>query len=111
MQVFNAAGEYISHFGSHGSEDGQLSHPRALAVDSEDDVWVLDNSNRRLVEFDNTGEFVRNVDLPGRGSAIAIDGKDKVWVSIAESGLPSRQAASSRAPERRGASPAVPVPR
>ena len=49
MQVLSPSGEYISHFGEHGAEDGQFDSPGGLAVSADGDcVVVTDCGNGRF---------------------------------------------------------------
>ena len=54
-------GQVTSSYGSRrGSESGQLSMPRRLAVDADSQfIFVADHSNRRVVLLSPTLEFVR----------------------------------------------------
>ncbi len=56
---YNAAGEYLSHFGSAGSGDGQFKEPRGIAISPVNgNVFVADNGNARIQEFTPSGTFV-----------------------------------------------------
>jgi sugar lactone lactonase YvrE len=62
------------------SEAAKLSHPAGVALDGSGNLWVVDKANNRIVEFRESGEFVRAVGTLGSGggqlnspSAIAID--------------------------------------
>jgi tripartite motif-containing protein 71 len=48
---FTSSGSSILDFGSQGTENGQLSRSKALAVDSHGNVWVADTGNNRIVKF------------------------------------------------------------
>lgn len=58
VQIFNADGSFKSAFGSYGSLPGQFSnYVRHVAVNSRDEVLVLDNS-AALQKFSATGEYI-----------------------------------------------------
>lgn len=46
--------------GIGGGGDGQLSTPVGLAIDSSDNVYVLEEDNQRVTEFDSSGAFIRS---------------------------------------------------
>jgi hypothetical protein len=60
VQVFSAAGVYVSQFGLAGAGAGQLSDPQGVAVEQAlGNVYVSDAGNRRVDEFSAAGSFVR----------------------------------------------------
>ncbi len=78
---------YISSFGSEGSGNGQFKHPGGAAVDSKGNVWVLDQGNDRVEEFNEKSEYQKAFGSKGSGNgqlsgpdALAIDSKGNVWV-------------------------------
>ena len=46
-------------FGALGSGSGQLKVPYSLAVDSKGNVWITDQANSRVEEFNEKGVFVK----------------------------------------------------
>jgi hypothetical protein len=56
---------------SIGAEDGRswemLSGVRAVAFDRQDNLYVLDGGNHRVLVFDGRGRFVRQIGKQGRG--------------------------------------------
>ena len=45
-------------FGSHGKGNGQFDNPIEMAIDSGDNVYVVDNDNNRVQVFDNNGNYL-----------------------------------------------------
>ena len=45
-------------FGSSGSGAGKLDYPAGVATESAGNVWVADEENNRVAEFNSQGEFV-----------------------------------------------------
>lgn len=81
----DAQGEYVTSFGSEGSEAGQFAGPEGIAVDSGGNVWVADTYNNRIQKFDPQGEFLLQA-TGGEGefgnpTAIAVDAEGGVWVA------------------------------
>jgi len=78
VQEFSPSGEFISMFGYgvndglekaeictsscrigiKGGKTGQFTFPDGLALDSSGNVWVVDEGNNRLEEFNEKGEFL-----------------------------------------------------
>ena len=54
----------LTHGGQRGSDTGQYSVPRHLAVDDNEFVFVADLDNRRVTLLSPTLEYVRQVVLP-----------------------------------------------
>jgi sugar lactone lactonase YvrE len=89
IEEFSAeTGAFVRAFGAKGSENGQLSLPRGIAVDASGHVWVSDTGNNRIQEFSETGEFVRAFGTAGSGSGqlsspggLTIQTGGHVWVA------------------------------
>ena len=54
---FARDGNFVKQWGSTGSEQGQFKGPKALAVDAQGNVYVLDAGNKRVQVFDGDGTF------------------------------------------------------
>ena len=63
VQRFDAKGGVLPLWGRFGATPGALNQPRAIAVDENDRVIVLDFSGRRAQIFTPTGAFVRAINL------------------------------------------------
>jgi len=81
IQKFNSAGNFVSMFGwgvktgaasletctsnclvgLSGSGDGQLNTPRGIAIDSSNNIYVVDLFNNRIQKFDSNGSFLFKV--------------------------------------------------
>jgi len=60
IAVFDKYGSMTGSFGRKGSGQGELSHPRAVAVNPRTShVIVADTGNKRIVVFSASGDFVR----------------------------------------------------
>jgi sugar lactone lactonase YvrE len=49
---------HLLSFGSYGSSGGKLYYPEGVAVDASGNVWVADEYNDRVEEFNSKGEWV-----------------------------------------------------
>ena len=85
VQKYNAAGVFISQFGSAGVGPGQFSDPRGIAWSSGSGrVLVTDVANHSVQVFTNTGGFVRQITASGLMEPYAIAAipkQEKFWVS------------------------------
>ena len=77
VKVFSKEGVFLYDIGSEGSGDGQLNHPKGLAIDKFNNLIVCDSGNSRLQVFSLDGKCVNSVtegmDSP-RSVAINKDG-------------------------------------
>ncbi len=48
LQVYNADGEFLFKFGSHGEGNGQFTAPTGVAVDGNGNIIVADWGNSRI---------------------------------------------------------------
>jgi streptogramin lyase len=85
----DAAAVAQTPFGVQGTGPGQIERPQGTAVDAQGNVWLTDKNNNRVVEFDKTGQVIRELptgtadgQINGpRGVAIAPNGN--IWVAEA----------------------------
>jgi hypothetical protein len=54
---FDKEGKFIRQWGSTGSGQGQFNGVKALAIDSQGNVYVADAGNKRIEVFDADGNF------------------------------------------------------
>ena len=92
MQKLSKKGEFLSKFGSKGSNNGQFNCPAGIAVDAEGHVVVADLKNLCVQIFDCEGGFVKKIgeqDSPVKGgnnvfskpTGVAISGNGNVVVA------------------------------
>jgi DNA-binding beta-propeller fold protein YncE len=58
IQVFSPDRTWLRQWGGHGYEPGQFLRPRALAIDSNDRIFVADSCNHRIQVFDTDGKLL-----------------------------------------------------
>ena len=82
VQKFDSNGNYLTQWGSQGTNDGQFDTPKQIAVDTNDNVYVADEGNDRVQVFDANGTHVRNVSTGGGSNpyAIALDSSNNLYV-------------------------------
>jgi len=49
-------------WGSMGMADGNFSSPEGIAIDSSDNIYIVDKSNNRIQIFDTDGTFIRKIE-------------------------------------------------
>jgi DNA-binding beta-propeller fold protein YncE len=86
-QKFDRSGNFIAKWGTSGNGDGQLNMPSGLAVDSSENILVVDEGNDRVQKFDNNGTFMTKWGTTGTGdgefdepTGIAINSSGNVYV-------------------------------
>jgi len=87
VKVFTLQGDYLSKFGSYGSEDGQFNNPQGLCFNSKGLLYVVDRYNYRvqvfrenmfLFKFGSKGCNPGQLQYPCH---IAVDSSDQVYVT------------------------------
>jgi len=81
--------KYSFHFGGYGLGGGYFDRPIAIDIDSEDNIYIVDQGNNLVQKFDRYGGFLcewecifpstSSADFD-RPSAIAIDTNDNVYM-------------------------------
>jgi sugar lactone lactonase YvrE len=81
---------YNSSIGSEGTGNGQLREPGGVALDAHNNIWVADNGNNRIQEFNATGGYVRQFGSEGTGNGqfkhpgdVAVAPNGNLWVADA----------------------------
>jgi len=83
-------GRGVLKFGESGRGDGALLGPQYLAVDEKNFIYVTDSGNRRVVKFDQDGNFIlsfgkKNYNFSGFTNPTGIECFDgKVYVADAD---------------------------
>ena len=87
IKKFTSTGQYISKFGSKGSNPGQLNEPTSIIIDN-DLVYVSEWENHRVSIFDTSGYFIHCFGKYGSGEGefngpcgITIDSLGNLYIS------------------------------
>jgi DNA-binding beta-propeller fold protein YncE len=80
--------QYAASIGHYENAEINLSGPNAVAVDPSGNIWVADNGNGRIVEFNSERKYVRQFGEGGAGpgqfqgiGAIATNSSGDIFVS------------------------------
>ncbi|MEW6555879.1 MAG: 6-bladed beta-propeller [Elusimicrobiota bacterium] len=75
-------------WGSYGGADGQFDSPSGIAIDSFNNIYVVERYNHRIQKFDSNGNFILKFGSYGNSdgqlkypSGIAIDSSGNVYVA------------------------------
>ncbi len=85
VDIYTKDGKFLRSFASHGTGDGQLTEPHAVAVDQEDRIYVADRTANRINVYDKTGKFLASWKQFGRPSGVFVDKNDMIYVADSQS--------------------------
>lgn len=87
ITVFDRDGNYVGHWGVHGSGDGELDRPAGLAI-RDDVLYVVDSRNHRVQKFTLDGRYISQFGGLGSGPGefntpwgICLDQEDNIFVA------------------------------
>lgn len=74
---FDSRGNWVRSWGEPGTGPGQFHLPHAIVIDSRDQVYVGDRTNRRVQVFDTNGTYLREwkVAVPPDYTTRAVNGE------------------------------------
>jgi len=58
---YSKDGEWITSWGTRGTEPGQFNTPHNIVIDDQQNVYVADRGNARIQVFNASGEFLRMI--------------------------------------------------
>jgi len=61
IKTFDKNGKYISTIGRKGQGPGEIGAPRNLHITRQNEIVIIDMSNRRLAFFSLTGDYIKNI--------------------------------------------------
>jgi sugar lactone lactonase YvrE len=93
VQKFDSNGKFLAKWGTAGSGDGQFGLALAIAIDAQDNLYVVDINNNDIQKFDSSGKFLVRWGGDGSGpgqfkepTSVAIDKQGNVLVAEARTG-------------------------
>jgi len=88
VTMCNLDEDWFGDFGSGGKGDGQFWWPSAIAIDSQDQVYVADEALQRISMFDKGGNFLGKWGIKGsedgqleHPSSMIFDTDDNLWLT------------------------------
>ncbi len=88
VSVITIDEEFVRDFGGSGTGDGEFVWPTAIALDSDENVYVADEWLNRISIFDKDGNYLGKWGIAGNGdgqlsgpSGIAFDGEDNLYIT------------------------------
>ena len=92
VKKFSLQGDFLSKFGSRGSENGQFDNPQGLAFNRKGLLYVVGRSNCRVQVFDSNNKFAFKFGSKGSSPGqfqcpryIALDSSNQVYVTDSSS--------------------------
>jgi sugar lactone lactonase YvrE len=85
VNVYDKNGKFLRSFAKHGTGDGELTEPHAIAVDKQDHIYVADRTGARVNVYDKTGKFLASWKQFGRPSGVWVDNNDMIYVADSQS--------------------------
>jgi hypothetical protein len=82
---FDPSGSFINSFGPQGEGPGEFQNPHHIALDSEDNVLIID-ANGRFLKYDKEGDFKQSVRMPMGDERITRGPKGNLLVRGIQSG-------------------------
>ena len=67
VTVYDADGNFLRKWGSHGSGDGELNGPAGIAIGPDGSVYIVEQHNARVQKFTSDGEFLGKWGSHGSG--------------------------------------------
>ena len=100
---FSPDGTFLEAWGGPGSGPGEFRGIHALAIDSQDRLFVGDRANQRIQVLDDRGNHLATWRQFGSPSGIYIDDEDRLYVADSDSGYDPTGSGQPRNPGvRRG---------
>lgn len=85
---FDSNGTYLAQWGSRGNGNDQFEFPYDVAIDSADNVYVLDHWENQIKVYDSDGTFIRRWGSWGYGdtnfqhpNGIGMDKEDNIYIA------------------------------
>jgi len=63
LYKFDKNGNYLALLGKKGQGPGEIQFPTSLAINSRNELIIIDSSARKLIILDNRGAFIKEIKL------------------------------------------------
>lgn len=73
-------GDFVKAWGEEGTAPGQFALPHAIAIDSQERLYVADRNNARIQVFDTEGKLLAVWDNLLMPWGFAVTKNDEIWV-------------------------------
>jgi tripartite motif-containing protein 71 len=82
IKKFDSEGNFVTSWGPHGTEEGELSFSAGISVDADGNVYVADFGNTRVQVFDSDGNFLRlwATEPPAGPASVTVDAEGFVTI-------------------------------
>ena len=87
VRKYNAEGMLLTEWGDAESGDGQLLEPRAITIDNNGYIYVMDSESASVKKFDGSGQYLSQFGSEGSSAGqfinpqgIAIDSLNNIYV-------------------------------
>jgi hypothetical protein len=83
---YSSQGDYQFHFGGWGNAPGNLQYPGSIAIDSKDNIYIVEERSKLVKKFDGKGKYLFQFDLGQSGMLFSpsIDNQDNIWIADPE---------------------------
>jgi DNA-binding beta-propeller fold protein YncE len=85
ISVFDKNGKFLRSIGKAGTGPGEFRTPHGLEFDSQGRLIVADRHNHRVQVLTKDGKYIAEYPGFSRGSGLAIDKNDTIYVADSES--------------------------
>ena len=85
---YASTGRWIKGWGTRGSGPGEFNVIHGIAIDTQQNLYVADEGNKRIQVFDTDGNFKREITGVGTPTAICITPGPKQVMYVAHTGDP-----------------------
>jgi DNA-binding beta-propeller fold protein YncE len=83
---YSSQGDYQFHFGGWGNAPGNLQYPGSFAVDSKDNIYIIEERSKLVKKFNEKGKYLFQFGLGQSGMLYSpsIDNQDNIWIADPE---------------------------